>query len=250
MIIGGALAKAGRTVLIVDNDPQSSLTTGALGATQARRLHPSATLAAIYSGEPIEPRAIVAPLPFPSLSIMPNCELSNRFNTPEPHRLPYADQTMLSEALETIRDDFDFILIDSPPNLYAATWNALAASDGLIIPTQAEDYGIQGLNSVERSIRMVQDSANPRLQTLGIVISMFSARKAVHQTYAAMLLETYGETMLETRVPESIDFPEATMRSKPLAWWKPKSAAAKAIQDLAAEVTARIEQTTPAEATR
>jgi chromosome partitioning protein len=109
-----------------------------------------------------------------------------------------------------------------------------------MIPVQPEDYGIQGLSAVERSINLVRATVNPGLATLGVIVSMFGARKVVHQTYDDLLRSTYGEAVFATRIPHAIELPEATMHHTPLPWYKPKSATAKALTALAEEVLLRL----------
>lgn len=239
--LGGALAKAGRRVLLVDNDPQSSLTQGALGVGAALDLPAEATLAAVYRGEPVRAEDLVLGLPWEGLYLLPNSEHSTRFNLTEPHLLPWEDQSILVEPLASLAEAFDVVLVDCPPNLYAATWTALAASDSLIIPAQPEDYGIQGLTSVERSINMVRSTINPRLAMLGVLVNMYGARKSVHQAYAALLVETYGPLVFPTYLPHAVDFPEATMANTPLPFHKPRGAASKSLMALAGEVLARLD---------
>jgi chromosome partitioning protein len=238
--LGGTLAKLGRRILIVDNDPQSSLTQGALGPDAALSLPAESSLAAVYRGDPVRPADLVVRLPFPGLELLPNTEFSTGFNLAEPHLRPWAEQVVLVEALDSLSPHYDLILVDCPPNLYLATWAALAASDSLIIPVQPEDFGIQGLASVERSINLVRATINPRLAMLGVLVSMFGARKSVHLAYDALLRETYGEAVFATRVPHAIDLPEATMKHTPLPWYKPRSAAAKALLAVAGEVLDRL----------
>lgn len=238
--LGGTLAKLGRRVLLVDNDPQASLTQGAIGGDAALALAAEGSLAAIYAGEPVRPEDLVRPLPFPNLDLLPNTEHSARFNLAEPHARPWAEQVALVEMMGVLAPLYDVVLVDCPPNLYLATWAALAASDALIIPVQPEDYGIQGLAAVERSINMVRATVNPRLTMLGVIVSMYGARKVVHQTYDAMLRSSYGDAVFATRVPHAVDLPEATMNHTPLPWYKPRSATAKALAALAEEVVERL----------
>jgi len=87
---------------------------------------------------------------------------------------------------------------------------------------------------------MVRATINPKLEMLGILVSMYGGRKAVHKTYDELLRATYGEAMFDTRVPYAVDLPEATMNHTPLPWYKPRSAAAKALTALAGEVLQRL----------
>ena len=177
--LGGTLARSGLRVLLVDNDPQASLTQGAIGGDAALGLAAESSLAAIYAGEPVRPEDLVRPLPFPNLELLPNTEHAARFNLAEPHARPWAEQVALVEMMGVLGPLYDIVLVDCPPNLYLATWAALAASDALIIPVQPEDYGIQGLAAVERSINMVRATINPRLAMLGLLVTMFGDRKSV-----------------------------------------------------------------------
>lgn len=238
--LGGALAKRGRRVLLVDNDPQASLTQGAFGTEVAAVLAAEESLAAIYRGDPVSAAQLVRPLEFAGLELLPNTEYSASWNLADPQDRPWADQVVLVELLADVAPLYDVVLVDCPPNLYMATWAALAASDSLIIPVQPEDYGIQGLVSVERSINLVRATVNPRLAMLGVLVSRYGARKSLHQTYDELLRSRYGPAVFETRIPDAIDLPEATAHHTPLAWHKPKSAAAKAIDALAVEVLARL----------
>ncbi len=238
--LGGTLAKMGRRVLLVDNDPQASLTQGAIGSEAALALPPEMSLAAIYAGEPVRPEDLVRPLPFANLELLPNTEHSARFNLAEPHARPWAEQIALVEIMGVLDPRYDIVLVDCPPNLYLATWAALVASDALIIPVQPEDYGIQGLAAVERSINLVRATVNPKLAMLGVVVSMYGARKVVHQTYDQLLRSTYGAAVFEARIPHAVDLPEATMNHTPVSWFKPRSAPAKALAALAEEVLQRL----------
>lgn len=244
--LGGTLARLGRSVLLVDNDPQSSLTQGALGSEVALALPAERSLTAIYAGEPVRPEELILPLSFANLHLLPNTEHSARFNLAEPHARPWDEQNALVELLGEVGPRYDVVLVDCPPNLYLATWAALAASDALIIPVQPEDYGIQGLAAVERSIHMVRATVNPRLAMLGLVVSMFGARKVLHQTYDELLRSTYGDAVFAARVPHAVDLPEATMNHMPVAWYKPRSAVAKVLASLAGEVLARLDALTDA----
>jgi chromosome partitioning protein len=216
------------------------LTQGALGGDAALALPAETSLAAVYAGEPVRGVDLVRPLPYPGLELVPNTEHSARFNLAEPHARPWDEQVALVELLADLGPRYDVVLVDCPPNLYLATWAALAASDALIIPVQPEDYGIQGLASVERSIALVRATVNPRLAMLGVLVSRYGARKNVHRAYDDLLRATYGDDVFATRIPDAIDFPEATMSHAPLAWHKPRAAAAKALAALAAEVLDRL----------
>lgn len=129
------------------------------------------------------------------------------------------------------------------PDHHAMT-SALAsvskAADWVLIPVQPEDYGAQGLPQVTRSIELVRRVANTRLAILGLVISIFSGRRTLHQIDAETLRQQYGDLVFAARLPDAAEIPEATMLRKPIAYHKPKDAGSKALAALADELEARL----------
>jgi chromosome partitioning protein len=238
--LGGTLAKAGRRVLVADNDPQSSLTQGLLGPEEAMGLDPSGTIAAIYSGDFARVDEVIRPTAFPGLDLLPGSEHAARYNDGAPHEKPWELQACLSGAMAELSARYDHVLIDCPPNLNLCSWAALSAADWVLIPVQPEDYGAQGLPQVNRSIELVRRVANPRLAVLGLVISIYSARRALHQVYAETLRAQYGPLVFSAALPDDPAIPEATMLRKPICFHKPKGAASRALAALADEFEARL----------
>ena len=157
-----------------------------------------------------------------------------------PHEVDWPAQVSLREFLSGVRDRYDLVLIDVPPNLHLCCWAALVASDALVVPLQPEDFGAQGIVDVRESVERVQAGPNPGLRLLGYIVTMHSPRRAVHQVYVARLREIYGDAVFAAMVPEAVDFVEAIAQRKPIAAYKPKGAAAKAIRALADELLARL----------
>ena len=179
---------------------------------------------------------------------MPGSELSAAVNNGKPHEQPWELQSCLAELLAELTGNYDQILIDCPPNLNLCSWAALSASDWVLIPVQPEDYGAQGLPAVRRSIELVRRVANPRLRVLGLLITMYQARRSLHQVYSELLREQYGAEVFATAMPDAADVPEATMLRKPVVYHKPKGASAKAMIALAEELEARLSAADKADA--
>jgi len=139
-----------------------------------------------------------------------------------------------------VRDNYDLVLIDCPPNLCLCSWAALVASDALVVPLQAEDYGAQGIMDVQDSVSMVTAGPNPELRLLGYLITMFNPRKTVHRMYEQRLRELYGADVFTVVIPHAADYPEAIAYRKPVAQYKPRGVASKAIRALADEMAARL----------
>jgi chromosome partitioning protein len=238
--LGGAWARLGRRVLLVDNDPQSSLTQGLFGPEATGAMDPAATIASVYDGTCATAEQAVRATPFPGLALLAGSQVAARYNNGAPHEEPWERQTALVDALAELGHGYDRVLIDCPPNLNLCSWAALAAADAVLVPVQPEDYGAQGLPAVRESIEMVRQTINPRLRVLGLVISMISPRRAIHRLYLETLRERYGPEVCEAMIPEAPEVAEATMLRKPVSWHKPKGATAKALAALAAELDARL----------
>lgn len=238
--LAGTLAQLGRRVLLVDNDPQASLTQGFWGPLATRQLDPAETLAGVYAGDEPFPAQVIKPTGIPGIDLVPGSKRATRYNVPEPHEAPAESQARLREFLTDVRDGYDLVLIDCPPNLHLCSWAALVSSDHLIVPLKPEDYGAQGIIDVQESVAMVAAGANPRVATLGFLLTMINPRLAVHKGYEEMLRGMYAEAVFETTIPIATDFKEAIMQRKPVALFKPKGAAAKTMKALADELDRRM----------
>lgn len=237
--LAGTLAQLGRRVLLVDNDPQSSLTQGLWGPSVALAVDPAETIAAVYAGEAM-PERVVKPSGIAGVDLVPGSVHSTRHNVPVPHEADWDAQTCLRSFLAEV-DGYDLVLIDCPPNLHLCAWAALVASDFLVVPLQPEDYGAQGIAEVQRSVARVIAGPNPSLRLLGYLITMVQARRSIHQLYEGRLRDAYGPAVFAARVPEAAEYVEAVARRLPIAMHKPKGAPAKAIKALAEELLSRID---------
>jgi chromosome partitioning protein len=238
--LAGTLALMGRRVLLVDNDPQASLTQGFWGPVATGQLDPATTVAALYMGLDPFPEQVIRPTGIAGIDLVPGSRHATDHNVPRPHETAAAAQRCLGVLLAEVADRYDMILIDCPPNLHLCSWAALVASTHLLVPLQAEDYGAQGLGPVQESVGLVTAGPNPRLALAGYLITMFNSRLAIHKLYDTLLREQYGANVLETRIPYAADYKEAIAQRKPIAHYKPRGASAKAIRALADELLARV----------
>jgi chromosome partitioning protein len=239
--LAGAFAKAGKRVLLVDNDPQASLTQGFYGPTVVGSIEPGDSVAALYNEDATPAAAaLVRPTGIDGVWLVPGSPHLAALNT-TPAREWGPLETGLRDFLEPARDAFDLVLIDNPPNLYLCARASLVASDFLVVPLQAEDYGAQGLGPVRSALSSVQAAVNPGLRLAGYLITMYDQRLAIHHSYDAILRESFGPAVFAARVPRAKDFVEAVAARAPVSHFKPRSAAAKAVQAVAEELTARVE---------
>jgi chromosome partitioning protein len=239
--LGGAFAQLGHRVLLCDNDPQSSLTAGFLGLPATRQLDPAGTIAAVYAGDDPYPEQVIRRTAFAGFDLLAGSRFAASYNVPDPHKCPYEAQARLREFLAPVRDLYDLVLIDCPPNLHLCSWAAMAAADHLVVPLQVEDFGSQGTIDVGESATLVRSVINHGLGLLGYIISMYQARRALHQAFAQKFREAHGPSVFNTSIPESVDYAEAVTAHKPITYHKPRGAAAKAIRALATEVLTRLE---------
>lgn len=237
--LAGTLAHMGRRVLLIDNDPQSSLTQGLWGPSATRDLDRNRTVDAVYR-RGASAAQVIHPTGLPRVDLVPGCRHAGEFNNSMPHRASRDLQHAIRDVVREASAGYDLVLIDCPPNLHLCSWAALVASEFLIVPLQPEDYGAQGIIDVRESIDLVTDGPNPGLRLLGYLITMHVARKSIHKLYEENLRAEYGPLVFEARVPHAAEFPEAIAHRKPIALYKPKGAAAKAVRAVADEVLARI----------
>ena len=238
--VGGSLADAGYRVLLVDADPQGSLSKGFFGRNVVENLAADQTIAAVFDGVPAE--SIVLRTTFDGLSLL----AANQTLTP--HNLPCPEhsglrQFALAEELSHATD-FDFVLIDCPPTLYLCSWNAMLAADYVVIPVPPEDFATQGLSAVHQAI----DNArllNSKLQLLGHLITRSDRRLLIHQAYERKLREIYGESVLDTVIPEASAFKVALSSRRPVGYFDPQSKAANLTLSLTNEILRRTGNAAP-----
>ena len=235
--LGGQLADDGERVLLIDADPQGSLSQGFFGSERVEGLPASETLTAVFRATtPLDPMPLIVPTPFERLDIVRSNHTLATHNTPEPETLGLA-QYAFASLIERL-PGYDWVLVDCPPNLYACSWNALVASDAVIIPTPPEDFGTQGLRAVHQAIESAAQ-LNPRIQRLGHLITRRDSRLLIHHAYEQKLRKLYDD-VFDVVVPEASAFKVALSCRKPVCNAQPHSKATHVMGLLAHEVRQRI----------
>jgi chromosome partitioning protein len=236
--LSGAFSKMGLRVLLADLDPQSSLSQGFWGPTAVRNLDPSETIAELFPGNTPHPGQLIRATGVPGVDVIPGSRFGTNFNTPRPWEAPPGAQLCLRALLDEVRDSYDVVLCDCPPNLHLCSWVAMAASDHIIIPVQPEDFGAMGIVDVRESIATVQAVANPDLALAGYLLTMVG-KKALHQIFEDQLRALYGGDVFAAKFPEAVAYAESIMKRVPIEQYRPKGAQAKAVRVLAEEVLSR-----------
>lgn len=237
--LAGAFAEAGLKVLLVDADPQSSLSSRALVPAEFESIPPGDTLAGLLSGDPRPLSAFTRPA-WPGVDLVVGSPVLDEANVAEPWDLPEVEQGRLADALAESGGGHDLCLIDCPPNLLALSWMALVAADALVVPLQPEDYGAMGLAAVDDFVATVRRSANPGLETLGYLLTMQQARDSGHRAYEAQIREARGDAVFRESIRRRADYRNAISFFKPVTSFRRTSDAAAEIRRVRDELAARL----------
>ena len=142
----------------------------------------------------------------------------------------------LDKALLAVKDDYDYILIDTPPSLGLLTINALVASSGVIVPVQCEYLSLRGLVQLENTLTMIRENLNPAVKIIGILPTMFDGRTLHSREAIEILEENFGDLVFNTRIRKTIRFAEAPVKGSSVLKYDPRGPAADAYRQLAKEV--------------
>jgi len=148
-------------------------------------------------------------------------------------------ESIMRRALDGVRAEYDFILIDCPPSLGLLTLNMLAAADALIVPIQCEYYALEGLSQLLNTVRVVQRSFNPRLAIDGVLLTMYDARLNLSRQVADEAKEYFGPRMFNTIVPRNVRLAEAPSFGKPILLYDIGSIGAQSYLNVAEELIKR-----------
>jgi len=145
-------------------------------------------------------------------------------------------ENRLKDAVDKIRDEYDYVLIDCPPSLGLITLNAFTASDSVLVPIQCEYYALEGLGQLINTIKLVQKHLNPDLIVEGVILTMFDARTNLSTEVAREVEKYFGNTVFQTIIPRNIRLAEAPSHGLPAILYDPASRGATSHQQLAREI--------------
>jgi chromosome partitioning protein len=229
--VAACIAEAGYDTLLVDVDPQANATVG-LGLPR------SATpgLYEVLAGGSAAAEAIVDSS-VENLSLLPASPELAGANV----ELPRIDafEQRLREAIEPIRERFEYIVLDCPPSLGPLTVSALVAADRVIVPVQTEYFALEGLAGLLETLALVQRELNPRLTVAGMLLTMHDNRTRLGRDVEREVREHFADLVFDTVIPRNVRVGEAPSHGLPVTHHDPHSAGAEAYFELAKEVAAR-----------
>ena len=236
--LGASLAVAEKRTLIIDMDPQGNCTSG-LGVE--RGMDEPSVYDVMVTGAPIR-TAIKSHVHFQALDVVP----ATRDLVGAEIELVDAErrETILRRAIDAVREDYDYILLDCPPSLGLLTLNGLVAADSALIPIQCEFYALEGLSQLLATVRVVQRGPNPALDIEGVLLTMYDRRLNLSKQVAAEAREYFGNRVFKTVIPRNVRLAEAPSFAKPISLYDIMSTGAQSYLALARELIAR----TPPEA--
>jgi len=240
-----ALAACDKRLLILDIDPQANATTGLGVAREAIAL---TSYDVLVDGAGLSGAVLASQVPnlwiVPGAADLAGAELELASALAREYRL--------RNALAGIAGQYDFVLVDCPPSLNLLTVNALVAATGVLVPLQCEYYALEGLSQLLKTIDLVKQNLNPRLEMEGVVLTMYDRRNNLCDMVAADVRRHFGPRVFETVIPRNVRLSEAPSHGKPALLYDLRCIGSQAYIQLAGELLRReqaaLAQTAPEEA--
>jgi chromosome partitioning protein len=224
--LGVAFAEQGMSVLLVDLDPQGNL-------TMSQGLNPDSIERSMFD-------VLVHRVPI--TEVIHRAEVDLAVSSIDLAGAELALSSMigreraLEKALAPVKDNYNYVLIDTPPSLGLLTINALVASDGVIVPVQCEYLSLRGLVQLENTLSMIRENLNPEVGIQGILPTMYDNRTLHSREAVEILQENFGDLVFGTRIRKTIRYAEAPVKGSSVLKYDPTGSAAEAYRELAKEV--------------
>ena len=226
------LAKSGKRTLLIDFDPQGNASSG-LGVSKEDLEH---TISDVLLGT-IDANQAIYKTDFKHLDLIPStpqladievkiANAQNRF-------------ILLRSAIKSISDNYDYIIIDSPPSLSLLTVNSMIAANYILLPVQTEFYALEGVAQLLETMKLVKKVANPNLSILGVLATMYDKRTSLSSQVLAEIKKYFKELTFKTTIPRNIRLAEAPSHGAPIGKYDAFSRGAKAYKQLTQEILER-----------
>jgi chromosome partitioning protein len=229
--LAASLVKTRRRVLLVDADPQGNAT---MGSGVPKEQCPATTYEVLLGLAPIEAARVKTEGGY---DLVPS---NSRLSGAEVELIELERrERRLRAALETVRHEYDYILIDCPPALNLLTVNAMVAAQAVMIPMQCEYYALEGLTALLNTIRKIRETLNPSLEIEGLLRTLYDPRNNLDNEVSAQLKAHFGDKLYRTVIPRNIRLAEAPSHGKPVIGYDMQSKGAQAYLALAGEMLRR-----------
>jgi chromosome partitioning protein len=226
--LSASLAKLGKNVLVIDNDPQGNSTSG-LGVD---KLSLEYSLYDALVDEAAPQRCIVS-TDYDRLDVLPsNVELAGA----EIEMIDIENrESRLKRIIDDVKDDYDYIFVDCPPSLGLLTINSLVAVDSVLIPIQCEYYALEGVSSLMNTFQLIKKGLNPKLDVEGVVLSMYDSRTNLGSQVVEEVQKYFGNKVYKTTIPRNVRLAEAPSFGMPVIEYASRSKGAISYMNLAKE---------------
>lgn len=227
--LSACLAYLGKKTLLIDIDPQGNTTSG-IGIDKGDVDH------CIYNVlvEDRKAKSVILPTNVENLFLIPS---TIQLAGAEIELVPtISREVRLKRAIEQVKDEFDYVIIDCPPSLGLLTINSLTASDAVLIPVQCEYYALEGLSQLLNTVRLVQKHLNHDLEIEGVLLTMLDARTNLGIQVIEEVKKYFREKVFKTIIPRIVRLGEAPSHGEPIITYDPKSRGATVYLELAKEV--------------
>ena len=227
--LSACLSALGKRVLAIDMDPQGNMTSG-LGIDKDNVEY---TVYDLIIGE-ADIKEVICKETLENLDVLPtNIDLS----AAEIELIGVDNKEyIIRDAVDKVKEDYDFIIIDCPPSLSMLTINAMTTADTVLVPIQCEYYALEGLSQLIHTIDLVKERLNPKLEMEGVVFTMYDARTNLSLQVVENVKENLNKAIYKTIIPRNIRLAEAPSHGMPINLYDPKSAGAESYMLLAEEV--------------
>lgn len=228
--LGACLAVADKKTLIIDLDPQGN---GSISLGLEPKLYQEKNIYNVLIGQVPLSEAVYET----EISGLHICPSDNNLSGAEVELVNViAREGKLKNAIDKVKNDYDYILIDCPPSLGLLSLNALNAAQSFIVPLQTEYLAMEGLAQLINTVQLIRGSLNPSLEMEGILLTMFDARASLHKQVAEDIRNHFGEIVFNSVIPRNVKLAESPSFGKPIILYDIDSKGSRAYLSLAKEV--------------